>query len=309
MMLLMGARSGALTDWSTADQDALAALYGRERDWWADHLDWDTGESWHQVETARSAGRLPGVAVVNANGGVDALGYCFLDDGIAQLAVSTTACEAHEALVTHALLERAAAEGATAASIFAPAPRAVAAHGPLARAGFEIERYQYLVRDLAAGDGHAVASAGWREADAADAARLLQAAYGEGGRHFAAHGRLDQWMRYVDSVVSFTGCGRFAAAASRIWRDGAHVLGVAMVTTISPGVAHLAQLAVHPTVRGRGIAGCLLDDAMQTAAAFGCRRMTLLVDDASPAATRLYATRGFAMRERFAAAWLELSRP
>jgi hypothetical protein len=48
----------------------------------------------------------------------------------------------------------------------------------------------------------------------------------------------------------------------------------------------------------------MLDDAMRAAARAGCHRITLLVDDASAAATRLYARRGFVPRERFVAAWL-----
>jgi ribosomal protein S18 acetylase RimI-like enzyme len=85
------------------------------------------------------------------------------------------------------------------------------------------------------------------------------------------------------------------------------VLGAALVTTISPGVAHLAQLAVHPSVRGRGIAGTLTDDAIHMAALGGCHRMTLLVEHTSAAAMRIYAARGFAPREHFIAAWLPLA--
>lgn len=319
MIPLMGARSRALrrplehrsdrhcTDWSTADQGALAALYGRERAWWSDRLDWDTEESWRQVDIARRAGRLPGVAIAGAGGRIEAIGYCFLDEGVAQLAVSTTASAADEERVTHALLDHAVRRGATAASCFVPhAHDTVHTHGALGRMGFDVECHRYLTRDLAAGEDRTVASEAWQATDASDVARLLQAAYGSKGRHFAVHGRLDQWERYVGNLTSYTGCGRFLPAASRIWRDGADVLGAALLTVISPGVVHLAQLAVHPAARGRGLAGNLLDDAMQVAASAGCHRMTLLVDDASAAAARLYAVRGFVPRERFVAAWLPL---
>lgn len=322
MISLVGARSRALRrprehrrrssgthciDWSTVDPGALAALYGRERTWWSDRLDWDTEESWRQVEIARRAGRLPGVVIAGAGGRIDALGYCFLDEGVAQLAVSTTASAADEERVTRALLDQAVRQGATAASCFVPhAHDTVHTRGTWARMGFDVECHRYLTRDLAAGEDRTVASQAWQATDASDVARLLQAAYGSKGRHFAVHGRLDQWERYVGNLISYTGCGRFLPAASRIWRDGADVLGAALLTVISPGVVHLAQLAVHPATRGRGIAGYLLDDAMQVAVSAGCHRMTLLVDDASAAAARLYAVRGFVPRERFVAAWLPL---
>src|SRR5690606_14672497 len=106
---LAAAQAMICTDWSAADQAALAALYGREHAWWVERLDWDTAESWREVETARRAGRLPGVVVADAAGRIDALGYCFLDDGVAQLAVSTTASGVHEEAATRALLDRAAA--------------------------------------------------------------------------------------------------------------------------------------------------------------------------------------------------------
>jgi ribosomal protein S18 acetylase RimI-like enzyme len=180
----------------------------------------------------------------------------------------------------------------------------------LVAAGFSVTSYAYLSRALerdrpAHGDG----LTGWKHGDVTTAAHLLQAAYGVRGRFFAPDGRLDQWERYVGNLIAFTGCGVFDAASSRVARDGDRLTGLALVTTIRPGVAHLAQLAVHPCVSQQGLGGRLLDHVMACAAARGHRRMTLLVEAASPAPMRLYASRGFTQQARFVAGWLAESIP
>ncbi|HEY6506935.1 MAG TPA: GNAT family N-acetyltransferase, partial [Vicinamibacterales bacterium] len=124
------------------------------------------------------------------------------------------------------------------------------------------------------------------------------------GAQFARDGSLEQWRRYVRSLVAHSGCGRLDPAASLVWRDGQRMLGLALVTGIGYRVAHLAQLAVHPDARGHGRGGALVDAALARARAAGCVRMTLLVDESSAHARRVYDVRGFRPQGCFLAASL-----
>ena len=79
-----------------------------------------------------------------------------------------------------------------------------------------------------------------------------------------------------------------------------------MMTALGPGVAHVAQVAVHPDHRGQGLAGKLLDRALGLAHAAGRSRTTLLVEEGASAARTLYARRGFRFCANFIAARREL---
>jgi ribosomal-protein-alanine N-acetyltransferase len=79
-----------------------------------------------------------------------------------------------------------------------------------------------------------------------------------------------------------------------------------MMTALGPGVAHVAQVAVHPERRGKGLAGKLLDRALGLAHAAGRSRATLLVEDGATTARSLYARLGFRPCAGFVAARREL---
>lgn len=290
-------------DWRAASAEALDRLYEVERAVWEQQLEWDTRDSWREVEAARRAGRLPGVVLTGDAGQVRGFGYCLVDGVQALLGPLVTDRPDAAPALAGAVLDVARRAGASRASYFGLDTGPALAQA-LAAAGFESRAYVYLTRaltDLPSSDDDL---SPWTPEDQTPAARLLQAAYGSEGRFFAADGRLDEWHRYVGNLVAFGGCGRFEARATRVARAGDGLTGLALVTTIRPGVAHLAQLAVHPDARGSGLGARLLDQAMAQAAAAGCRTMTLLVEAASPAATRLYASRGFSHRAGFLAAWL-----
>jgi ribosomal-protein-alanine N-acetyltransferase len=59
--------------------------------------------------------------------------------------------------------------------------------------------------------------------------------------------------------------------------------------------AELANLAVLPAIRGRGVGAALLDRAMDDARLAGCVVMHLEVRDSNAAARALYESRGFGM--------------
>lgn len=61
---------------------------------------------------------------------------------------------------------------------------------------------------------------------------------------------------------------------------------------MAPGSWYINVLATFPEARNRGIGAALIDAARAKARACGCRRISLIVQDANPA-LRLYARAGF----------------
>jgi ribosomal protein S18 acetylase RimI-like enzyme len=186
--------------------------------------------------------------------------------------------------------------------------RAPGLEAALAAHGFEITRYQYLSRTTAPlAPFRADGAEPWRDGDEAEAAVLLRAAYGSNGRYFAAHGLLQEWQRYVHNLVAYPGCGRFDRTATRVLRDDdGRMAALVMMTALGPGVAHVAQVAVHPAHRRQGLAARLLDRGLGLAHAAGRSRATLLVEDGANAARSLYTRRGFRPCATFIAARREL---
>jgi ribosomal protein S18 acetylase RimI-like enzyme len=143
----------------------------------------------------------------------------------------------------------------------------------------------------------------WNASDLPAAAALLQAAYSaQGGRHFAPDGTFDAWFKYTRGIVEQGGCGTLDLSATRCVRGDRDLEALALVTAIAPETAHLAQLAVRPDCRGRGLAARLVQDAIGSAARAGKTALTLLVGEHNEAARRLYASTGFEERGSFVAA-------
>lgn len=290
-----------IRDWRYAETPAVEALYEAERRQWLTDLGWDTADAWPEIEGARTAGRLPGLLAVDDRGSICGWSYFLIDDRVAQ--VGSLVGESPEA--TRALVDSVVARAAGHAECvtcfsYNRAPGLAAA---LTAHAFELTPYQYLSRmapvlDPFRSDG----ADGWRDGDEKPAADLLRAAYGSNGRFFAAHGLPQEWQRYVHNLVAYPGCGRFDPMATRVLRDDGRVIALVMMTALGPGVAHVAQVAVHPERRGQGLAGKLLDRALALAHAAGRSRATLLVEDGASAARTLYAQRGFTPVATFIAA-------
>ena len=291
-------------DWRAASGEALGLHYERERARWEHQLDWDTSDVWREVEAARLADRLPGVVLTDGRDAVRGFAYCFVDGLQAQLGPIVTQAPDDARDLLDAVLDTARRAGAVSSSYFG-LHTGPALERALLDAGFEVCPYAYLTLALEPESRRFDPDLpAWSRGDLVPAARLLQAAYGTNGRFFAPDGRPDQWERYVGNLVAYTGCGSFAPEASCVARASDRMTGLALVTSIRPGVAHLAQLAVHPDAAGYGLGGRLLDASMDRAVAAGSRRMTLLVEESSPAAMRLYGSRGFTRQATFVAGWL-----
>ena len=294
-----------IRDWRFADTPAVEALYEAERRQWLADLGWDTADSWPEIEGARTAGRLPGLLAVDDRGSICGWTYFLIDDRIAQ--VGNLVGESPEA--THALIDSvlARAHGHAECVTCVSYNRAPGLDAALAAHGFALTPYQYLSRSAPALDPFRADGAdSWREGDEKPAAELLRTAYGSNGRFCAPHGLLQEWTRYVHNLVAYPGCGRFDPMATRVLRADGRIIALVMMTALGPGVAHVAQVAVHPEHRGQGLAGKLLERALALAHAAGRLRSTLLVEDGATAARTLYARAGFRPCAGFVAARREL---
>ena len=294
-----------LRDWRQADASVVRQCYEREQRSWQDDLGWDTTWTWATVEQARISWGLPGLLACDDDGTVHGWAFSMPDGarlhigGLVAASPSLT-----EALLDH-MIAHPAAGGGLACFIRDRAPGLVNA---LTCRGFEVERFLYLARPLTAEDARLVAgfaspSRGWTDRDFAAAVALLQASYSsEAGRHFAASGAAAEWAKYLSGVVQQAGCGIIDRAATRVHLECGGLQALALVTAIHPQTAHLAQLAVHPDLRGCGVGARLVREALACAASTGKTAMTLLVGEHNQRARRLYDSLGFEERATFVAA-------
>jgi len=103
--------------------------------------------------------------------------------------------------------------------------------------------------------------------------------------------------------VNASGCGTLMPAACFVSPlDADRLAGVVLVTRLSAGTAHIAQLAVDPCARQRGLGRQFVHAACDAAVDAGCDRMTLLVEGSNVQARRLYEAAGFVGVTRFTSA-------
>jgi ribosomal protein S18 acetylase RimI-like enzyme len=143
----------------------------------------------------------------------------------------------------------------------------------------------------------------WDEADLPATARLLARAYAgtAGARAFAPSGRLDEWAAYIAQIARTPACGRLSPDESLVAAGDPPERpdGVILATRLSPDTTHVAQVAVDPARRRRGLARFLVEASAARAREAGCRRQTLLVAASNTPARALYDRLGFVERATF----------
>ncbi len=295
-------------DWRAVRADALLDLYSREQHYWLSVLGWDTTTTWQTIEQARTTWGLPGLVVEDDAGRIRGWTFYLPQDGAFEVGGITTETPA----ATHALIEvldeAARAAGVQRLSLFV-CDRAPALQEALALRGFDVQPYLYLRRALDAdGDWRSAsddAKAGDREWDAGDleaAAVLLQASYGTDGVHFAPTNQPDEWLRYARGLIEQTACGVLMPGATRVRVAAGELAALVVTTRIAAQTAHIAQVAVDPSQRRRGVAADLVAEACARAADEGCTAVTLLVAAGNTPARGLYQRLGFSERTGFVAA-------
>lgn len=291
-----------VSDWRLLPASTTAQLYRRERIRWRRRLAWETASTWHTLETARTTWGLPGLVCHDHTGRIR--GWTFYIVRHDRLEIGGFVAD--DPLATRALLDtlldRAREWDGLSGFLYGNAP---GLDEVLMASGVAVRSFLYLVRTLdpaTTSDGAPrAAGAAWPGEDLVAAARLFREAYGETGRIFARHNQAHEWEEYVGNLVRDPACGVFSPALSRVIRTGDRDDALAIVTTIGPGTAHLAQIAAHPSVQGRGVAQQLLGDVLRSAREAGLSRMSLLVGGDNARARGLYARMGFEERDRFVA--------
>ena len=294
-----------IRDWRDADPADTQWLYAREQDYWVRELAWDASTAWREIEQARVTWGLPGRIVIDEHKTIRGWCYCMPDGETFHLG----GIVADDPRVTAALVDASldiAAAGARPARVSSFVPtRADGLEPALVQRGFSCERYHYLARPVTppvnSGSSDAI---GWHEDLLAPSAILLQAAYGQGGRHFSPRGLQAEWEHYVRGLVERPGCGVLEPTITRVVRTSEGMRALVLATRIAPGTVHLAQVAVHPSRRREGLGRRLVDEACRLAASRGARLVTLLVGDRNVAARALYEQMGFAARAAFVAGTL-----
>ncbi len=320
-------------DWRISPSAEIAPLYEAETARWASSLHWDTRESWTIVEAAREAGGLPGFVVRDARGAIHGWTFFVRSDAAIQIGafaadsqdttvilLDAIAASPHAASVSalvlfafsdapgltaelqargfvveryrylqtdlrgHAWLKPCATGGAPCATGGAPC----AAEGaPCATEG----------APCAAAVAHGFSLACWRDEDHDGVPTLLASAYPalDPARPFARHGRPHEWAAYVRQLVTTTGCGTFLPRVSYVAPDASagHPAAAALVTQLAKDTVHVAQVAVAPAARGRGLARRVVTASLAAAEAAGYARATLLVSERNVTAGRVYADLGF----------------
>ena len=117
-------------------------------------------------------------------------------------------------------------------------------------------------------------------------------------------------LRFLHNIVRFPGCGVFDPAASSVLRNRATnaLVGVILCSKVADGIAHITQICISPTLRGKGVGRVLLHHCMHALRTRGFSAITLTVSQDNVEAVRLYRAAGFTTRLRFEALVLEKTR-
>jgi ribosomal protein S18 acetylase RimI-like enzyme len=290
-------------DWRHAPADQLAQLFEAERSRWIDALHWDTGATLQSLEEARASGHAAGLLAHDAAGRIAGWTYYLLQNR--RLQIGGLVADSGE--VTRQLLDGVlkAPEADMASEVLCFAfPASNSLEGALARRRFDVRKYFYLRKTLSPQTPVATDASGladqlrpWAEGDGVDTVRLMARAYAgvPGARSFAPNGKLEEWAHYLAQLIKTPACGRFLSEASLSAQHPAddRLRGVVLTTALQRDTAHVAQIAIDPAWRRRGLARALMQAAVQRAAAAGYWRMTLLVAEENTAARDLYASLGF----------------
>lgn len=114
-------------------------------------------------------------------------------------------------------------------------------------------------------------------------------------------------QRFLHNIIRFPGCGTFDPESSfvlRTRRDNA-LAAVLLVSRIAPDAAHITQLCVSPSERGRRLGASLLHYVLRQLPRRAYRTVSLTVSENNPAALALYNATGFRTRHRFDALVLD----
>jgi ribosomal protein S18 acetylase RimI-like enzyme len=292
-----------IQDWRDAPADVVQGLLLAERRRVLEQLHWDLAPSLKAVEQARQRGELPGLILQDRHGRPVGWAFYLLANRLLQIGGLQAPTAGGLRLLLDHVLSSSEAQMAQGVACFleATSPSLTSA---LTRWRFDLHRHAYLEASLT--NGWPLAPTPTLRplvlADAPELVRLLARSYaGERvARAFAPNARIEEWAQYVGQLLNGPAVG--------IWRpdlslalsspDG-RLAGALVVTEVARGIAHVAQLAIDPAHRRKGLGRQLVTAAGVGAAAQGAKRLTLMVSEANEPALTLYRSLGFAPRGVF----------
>ena len=298
-----------LVDWRQLSVATATALLEQEGRWWHHRLGWSLTAAFADVERAREVGRLPGVVVTTDDDRPAAWAFFSAEGSVVQIgAMASATAEAGRLLVRTMVQASEDVQASAVAALVRPGVPGVT--DELAALGFELETYRYLEAPTSAFREFSPELRLCIAADLKQLPGLFERAYGDSTelRPFAPNGTAAEWEAYVRQLVRTQGCGEFQIRASVV-AGSAPLDGAAMVTALSASTAHLAQVAVDPAVRKRGLGKRLVVAAASSARARGLSRITLFVAAANTRAMELYDGLGFRPTTTFVAAVRRQPRP
>jgi len=304
-MALASVSSSRLTviDWAGVAPEKMAAAYSREVERWAMRLGWDTTAGWLEIERGRVLGTVQGWVAMGDDGRI--AGWCYYLSHRGTLQIGGFIADSD--VVAQALLARIPTPTPETPGVtffaFADAPGLPPA---LRARGLTVERFWYLTRDLQRGVPSTMASArSWGDGDVVGGAELLRRSYAavDPARPFCPAGTIEEWTEYVQQLTCGIGCGVLLPECSLVVPSGpGRLAAMAIVTRLSEETAHLAQLAVDPVFRRRGLAQQLVESCASLAGRRGYDRFTLLVGGRNAVARGFYESIGFTATASFLAA-------
>lgn len=305
-------------DWRSCPASDATALVQAEVRAWHETLSWDVADAWSAIEPARVAGHLPGLIAYDEAAHPAGWTAYLPHHGHLQVMAIVAGTGATASSLVDGILESAEARSCSSVVVCV---RDVTPGLPevLRGRGFDVDPYRYLVKDLADVLPTTSAFDRWHGHEEAMAA-LCATAYGDsaGVRAFAPDGTWPQWRQYIATLVQGTACGWFlpelsfvvtAGTADRSGMPAGRLVdtpvrrldAALMLTDLGTGAAHIAQVAVDPALRGRGLGRELVSAAIGETSRF-YDRISLLVSGSNVAAMRLYESLGFRDHARFTVA-------
>ncbi|MCC7416264.1 MAG: GNAT family N-acetyltransferase [Acidobacteria bacterium] len=294
-------------DWRGEPVCAIQPLYAVERERWRRRLFWDGGATWDVVERARRSRALPGL-VLRDGAAIAGWAFFLLHQDTLQIGAFVARTQGATRRLLDGILasETARSAGTQLLFTFSEAP---ALHAALTASDFAVEPYAYLERPCS-GRGRSSGGRGdpalpaWDPRFHDPLSRLLATAYGdaEPTRPFARGGSDGDWREYVSQLTATEGCGRLLPDESVVVPGDAGLDAAVLTTRIAADTAHIAQAAVAPACRRRGLGRLAIETALDRIAAAGYARATLLVSGRNAVARRMYAGLGFVERSAFVSA-------
>jgi GNAT superfamily N-acetyltransferase len=316
-----------LRDWRDLPGEVLVPMYAAECLRWRQRLQWDSSAASHEVEHARVTWGLPGFVAEDADGRIRGMAYYLIEHDRIDIGGIVSDDDAATDVLLDGIITVARALDLTSVRTLT-LDAAVALASSMRTRGFAVEPHLYLSRSLTAPapplfprsirlwnrlvEGPRPVSCdepldGWQSEDIEPAAALLSRSYDQiAGRLFAPNLAAGEWSRYVRNLVTHVGCGILNPGMTQVLRDGTEMRGLALITDIAPGVAHLVQLAVDPARRGQRLGEALMQRTCDRLRDGGYQTLTLLVAGTNAPARALYDRLDFRHDAMFLSATLDV---